>query len=229
MTDLELMKAHCEACYVHDAYGDLACVNDWLKRPAPVLWLGLTVQGSLWRFRSDIPADARARAERLLRLELFGGDDRRFPIHDATYRRLLVDEDIVAGPTYWSPSPPGLVGAQTTRLSDADADLLRGSALETWIPDIPYQQPMVASVEEGRAVAVCASVRVTPVAHEAGVETVSSHRRRGYAAAAVAAWAREVLAEGALPLYSTSWDSQASQALAARLGYQMFGWEYRLG
>lgn len=229
MTELDLMRAHCEACYVHDARADLTCINDWIKRPAPVLWLGLTARGVLWRFRSDVPADARARAERLLREERFGRAERRTPIHDAAYRHLLAVENVVAGPTYWLPDPPVLLRAPTTRLSEADAEVLRGGDLDAWIPDIPYQQPMIASVEEGRAVAICASVRITQVAHEAGVETLPTHRRRGHATAALAAWAREVSAAGALPLYSTSWDNHASRALAARLGFQMFGWEYRLG
>jgi predicted GNAT family acetyltransferase len=88
---------------------------------------------------------------------------------------------------------------------------------------------MVVSLAEGRAVSVCASVRIAPTAHEAGVETVSDHRRRGHAVAAVRAWAREVETGGALPLYSTSWDNHASRAVAARVGGELFGWEYCVG
>ncbi|MXY71814.1 MAG: GNAT family N-acetyltransferase, partial [Dehalococcoidia bacterium] len=65
---------------------------------------------------------------------------------------------------------------------------------------------------------VCGSVRITPEAHEAGVETSANARGRGFAVAVVAAWAQAVRALGAEPLYSTSWDNAASQAVASKLG-----------
>ncbi len=51
---------------------------------------------------------------------------------------------------------------------------------------------MFALAVDGHAVAVCCSVRRTSMAHEAGVETVSPYRGRGYAARVVKAWARAV-------------------------------------
>lgn len=88
---------------------------------------------------------------------------------------------------------------------------------------------MFASLEDDRAVAVCASVRATSTAHEAGVETLPESRRRGHGAAAVAAWAEELLGAGSIPLYSTTWDNLASQRVASHLGFQAYGWEYRIG
>ncbi|MCA9983351.1 MAG: hypothetical protein KDE59_03615, partial [Anaerolineales bacterium] len=55
------------------------------------------------------------------------------------------------------------------------------------------------------------------------------YRRRGYAAAAVAAWAQSLLTAGIVPLYSTAWENLASQGVARRVGFTAFGWEYRLG
>jgi hypothetical protein len=228
VTDLELMQAHCDACYVQDAAAELVCVNDWIKRAAPAFWLGVTRQGLSWRFRFDVPAEVRARAERLIGSEPFADGERQRPIHDAMYREIFATQQAVAGPTYILPCRAVSVGSQTTPISEANRELLR-DGLEAWIPDIAYQQPMVVSLAEGRAVSVCASVRITPTAHEAGVETVGDHRRRGHAVAAVRAWAREVEAGGALPLYSTSWDNHASRAVAARVGGELFGWEYRVG
>ena len=63
---------------------------------------------------------------------------------------------------------------------------------------------------------VCRSVRITPAAHEAGVETLPAFRGRGYAPDVVAGWARVVQSLGAMPFYSTSWENTASQAVAKK-------------
>lgn len=224
MTELELMKAHCDACYVQDASGDLVCINDWLRGPAPLLWMGLTPQGALWRFRSDVPIGTRARAAQLIAQESCRSGDDRAPIHDVRYRQLFAADHAVGGPTFWLPKPATPIDMPTTRVFERDADLLRGGGLDAWTPDLPFQQPTIASLDDGRAVSICASVRITSVAHEAGVETLESHRRRGHGAAAVSAWTRQVVQEGALPLYSAAWNNDASRALAARVGFTMFGW-----
>lgn len=82
---------------------------------------------------------------------------------------------------------------------------------------------MSALVLEGRAVAVCCSVRRTDTAHEAGVETAAALRGRGHGAAAVRAWIRALREAGPLPLYSTSWQNGASQSVARKLGLLRFG------
>ena len=89
-------------------------------------------------------------------------------------------------------------------------------------------RPLVARVVDGRAVAVCASVRITPRAHEAGGETAEAFRGRGYAREMVAAWARAVRAAGAAPLYSTSWRNAASRGVARALGLAPFGTDLHL-
>ena len=78
------------------------------------------------------------------------------------------------------------------------------------------------------AVAVCASVRITDAAHEAGVETVPAYRRCGYATRVVRAWADAVSSMGAKPLYSTSWANLASQTVAKRLGLVFVGNDYQI-
>ena len=83
-------------------------------------------------------------------------------------------------------------------------------------------------VESGRAAALCCSVRITPEAHEAGVETLPGSRGRGYASSAVAAWAKAVAALGALPLYSTSTENAASQGVARRLRMRLIGLDYHI-
>ena len=63
-------------------------------------------------------------------------------------------------------------------------------------------------VLEGIAVSICATVRLSAVAAEAGVDTVPEYRGRGYARRVVSAWAQEVRAAGIIPLYSR-WSASA--------------------
>lgn len=112
-------------------------------------------------------------------------------------------------------------------INDGNAHLLRGK-LEEWRPDVQQSQPLLAVIVDGRAVSLCASVRIGAAVHCAGVETLSEYRRRGYAASAVAGWARAVRALGATPFYSTSWDNVASQAVAARLGASLAGVDFHV-
>jgi predicted GNAT family acetyltransferase len=72
-------------------------------------------------------------------------------------------------------------------------------------------------------VSVCFSARNGPLAAEAGVETLADFRGQGHAAAVTAAWAAQIQAEGRIPIYSTWWGNDASQAVARRLGLRMFG------
>ena len=105
--------------------------------------------------------------------------------------------------------------------------MLRGG-FEELVEELPDWQPFLAIVEEGRAVSVCRSVRITPDAHEAGVETLPDFRGKGYAKDVVAGWARLVQSMGALPLYSTSWENTASQAVAKKLHLVPYGADFHV-
>lgn len=87
----------------------------------------------------------------------------------------------------------------------------------------------VVRADTGAVAAVCYSARSTSSAAEAGVETAEKHRHRGYASRAVVAWAGAVARSGRVPLYSTSWDNIASQALARRLGLVCYGEDLHIG
>jgi hypothetical protein len=223
--DRELMRMHVDALFTHDVRGRMVRVNEPGGRPAPRLFLGRTAHGSVWRFRHDVD-DGLARALEALCQAEAPGDERLEPPHGADpYRELLARaapaEVAWAGPAFVV--PPGVAAASgTVRVTEGNAGLLRPH-LEDWLGDVATGQPLFAALHDGRAVAVCCSVRLTPAAHEAGVETAPGFRRRGYAASAVRAWAAAVREQGIVPLYSTSWENAASRALAARLGLRRFG------
>jgi predicted GNAT family acetyltransferase len=80
------------------------------------------------------------------------------------------------------------------------------------------RNPVWTVIEDGFAVSLCFSARLTKRAAAAGVKTLEGYRGHGYAPAAVAAWADAIRATGRIPLYDTSWENDASQAVARKLG-----------
>ena len=191
------------------------------REPVPRFFLGRTPAGNRWRFRHDVPEHVADSLDELCEDEPAFAALRTPPRHEARYREALARHapvtDTWSGPAYRFPDTLPPAGADVVRLSSANASLLHGGDLEPWLEDIGRSDPLVALVREGRAVSVCGSVRITRDAHEAGVETSADARGHGFAVAVVSAWARAVRELGAEPLYSTSWDNAASQAVARKL------------
>ncbi len=232
LTTLDLMNLRFNALFTHDEEGRVCFVNEPDGARAPRFCLGRTRAGATWRFRDDVPASTVTRIEALCRDEPGNGDLRVPPRHARRYRAILeacapIGQEW-AGPAYHFPATLPPPGAALVRLDATNAHLLRGGSLEPWIADIGHNEPLLALVCEGRAVSVCASVRITPAAHEAGVETASAFRGRGFAPAVVAGWARAVRALGGEPFYSTSWQNAASQAVAHKLGLIPFGSDFHV-
>lgn len=97
-----------------------------------------------------------------------------------------------------------------------------------WLVDVGLSSPLLASLQEGHAVSLCASVRTGAHVHEAGLETFAGARRNGHALRAARAWACAVREKARLPLYSTSWDNVASQGVAAKLGARLIGTDFHI-
>ena len=228
LSTYDLMEMHIQALYVHDEQTRLIAVNDWQHGPAPRFCFGQTSQGNVWRFRHDLPQAVCDELGALCAAEEFSTSAQ--PFHQTDYLRILAAhapiEKIWLGSAYWFAHPVRDEG-ETVLIDAQNAHLLQGG-LQEWIPDMQYQQPAVALLVDGQAVAICASVRITADAHEAGVETVAAQRRKGYAVKVVAAWAEAVKKRGALPLYSLSDENIASQNVAKRLGLSKFGVDFHV-
>jgi hypothetical protein len=224
---LSIAESRVEALFRHDGRGRLIEVNQWDGGVAPRFFLMRTGEGAIARFRQDVPDDMAARLETLSAAEPLGWPPSRRPAHEREYLNALAPtERVWAGPVFAFPDDPPM-SAATVAIDEANADLLRGG-FEDWLPDVPYRRPFVAAIEEGRAVSICASVRVSPTVHCAGVETLPGCRRQGHGSAAAGDWARAVRDLGAEPFYSTSWDNHASQGLARRLRLRLFGVDFHI-
>ena len=219
---------HIKALYLHDDRDRISSVNQWNNGIAPRFFLGRTDTGNAWRFRADLPDEVCEELENFCRDEPF--NDSEPPKHKDEYLRILSEHSPIKqvwnGPAYWfakeSASTPG-----TIAITEMNASLLQGG-LEDWLPEVPYQKPFMAVIKNGQAVSVCASVRITDAAHEAGVETLQSHRCKGYAVNVVSAWAHAVGKMGAKPLYSTSNENLPSLKVAARLNLSKYGVDFHI-
>ncbi len=233
VTDLELMALHVQASFTHDARSRLLSVNEpgaGDGEVAPRLFLGRTRAGNLWRFRADLPEILIEELEALCVDEPVGKEFHSNPRHLEACVRLLETHAPVqkfwVGPAYqfaeyFEPSRHALA------ITETNAEMLRGG-FEELVEELPDWQPFLAIAEESRAVSVCRSVRITPDAHEAGVETLPAFRGKGYAKDVVAGWAHSVQSMGAMPLYSTSWENTASQAVAKKLHLVLYGADFHV-
>lgn len=233
LNDLNLMNIQVRALFTSNADSRLLFVNEpgGTVIPAPRLFLGRTRAGNLLRFRADLPQNLCEELKVLCADEpTLDGEFNEPPRHLETYVRLLERDapvqEVSSGPAYQfadyeMPSKPILA------ITENNAEILQ-DGFEELITELPLWQPFVALIEDNRAVSVCRSVRITSEAHEAGVETLPDFRGKGYAKDVTAEWARLVCGIGAIPLYSTSWENVASQAVARKLRLKCYGTDFNV-
>lgn len=228
LTDLELMNLHVRAGYTHDSDERIVSVNEPDNKTirAARLFIGRTRDGNVWRFREDLPDGLCARLNALCANEPpFIGELRKPLLHLEGYTKLLEQHGPARGMSNgmaYRFTNDEATSASVVAVTQANGELLLGGFGEL-IEELPAWQPFVALVLANRAVSVCRSARITPEAHEAGVETLPEFRGNGYAKEVVLEWARLVRGLGSLPLYSTSWENTASQAVARKTGLKCYG------
>jgi RimJ/RimL family protein N-acetyltransferase len=224
-SSLALMELKAKALFTFDALGRMVTENERDPERAPRLFLGRTAEGLIWYVRDDLPAAEVSEIADLLASEPPLVDPRPRPASFAALCAALARDapvgDVWEGPAWHFPAtlplPEGVVA-----LGAHNLDLVRDH-----FPFAPAymssRDPAFAMVADGCAVSICFSTRAGAEAAEAGVETVDAFRGRGYAGKVVATWANGVRAGGRVPLYSTSWDNPASQAVAQKLGLVLYG------
>lgn len=226
-SDLTLMQLHARALFTHDRRGRIGRVNERNGVRAPRFFLGRTVHYHVeYRFRDDLEDRVIAELRAIDKPRPPGvGATPLLPVNPEPFAHVLSKyapvQTVWTGASFRFSSLPERAGSAVL-IRDTNADLLEPH-LESWLDAIHDSQPLVAIILDGSAVSVCGSVRITAEAHEAGVETATPFRRRGFGEAAVSAWAKYVVRKGAVPLYSTSWQNEASRALAAKLRLVQYG------
>jgi hypothetical protein len=235
-SDWDLMQIHVSALYRHDNRQRLLAVNEPGEPrpddpPPPRLYLGRTQSGHLWRFRHDLPETSIAELETVLRSEPVVANlsqpPRCLPALLVTLERDAPLAGTWSGPAWRFPDEIPAPEHEVVRITTANDDLVR-PVFPSLADDLPWCQPCLAIVADGRLASLCFSSRNTPIAAEAGVETVEEFRGRGYAPAVAAAWGQAVHAEGRIPLYSTSWENLASRSVARTLGLVLYGADFSI-
>ena len=226
------MAIQVRALFTSDTELQLLFVNEPgnVVTPAPRFFLGRTPAGNVIRFRADLPDELVQELKALCVGEPLLQTFDEPPRHEERYVQLLEAyapvKSVWAGPAYYFSKDTSPL-RQPVVVTESNAQVLQGG-FERLLEELPLWQPFVALIEKGRAVSVCRSVRITTEGHEAGVETLPDHREKGYAKDVVAGWAQRVRAIGALPLYSTSWDNKASQAVARSLKLKFYGADFHI-
>lgn len=238
VSDLRLLQLQVDALFTHDPRGRILYLNEPGGDRAPRFFLGRTREGNLWRCRDDVVEGTVRELARLASGEPVCDDLRAEPRNMAAFLAALrADRESAsvewqyAGPAYRFPDELPPVMATVTRLTRTDLHLLRLMPwdLDETAREFERYEPFMAVIEDGAAMSLCHSARLTDQAAEAGVETLKAYRGRGYATTVVAGWAYAIRATGRIPLYSTSWDNLASQAVARRLGLVQYGTDLSLG
>lgn len=233
-SDERLMRIHIATLFNCDAYGRIRSLGRPWSRPggAPRFFMGRRRDGNVWLFRDDLPDEQTRELEVLCRSEPSTKDLRRPPRFAPEIRAALQGLGPITreyrGPAYLIPegteAPPYavLITKEEGRMLEAGFPWM----LPHLRADVDIG-PVTAAVVNGSAVSICYCARLSPLAAEAGLETLDAMQRRGYATAAVSAWATAVRRRGLLPLYSTSWENLASQRVAEKVGALCYGedWE----
>jgi hypothetical protein len=219
------MRLHVDALFTHDAEGQLVGVNEPSGTPAPRFFIGITDDGALCRFRYDLGAELKNELAAMCEKDMARDYPSDWATNASQYQDILVRfapvQKTETGPAFSFPLELPAT-TDTVLVTEENAHIL-DPFLREWIPDVPLCRPMIVLPIDGRAVAICCSVRRTNMAHEAGVETAAPYRGHGYAGQVVAMWARAVRDAGRVPLYSTSWTNEASRAVARKLALIHFG------
>ena len=231
-SNTELMKIQVEVLFTQDENGYLQRINEPAGdiKPAPRFFFGCTNEGSICKFRYDLPDNIVTQLKEVAATESMLMNSQKIPRNHRQFKNILQShapiERVWIGPAYRfreQITPP----TNVVRLSRASAGLLKGDFTEM-VSELNSSQPYLVVIEDSQAVSICRSVRSSSRAHEAGVDTLVGYRRRGYATSVVAAWATAVRALNRIPLYSTSWDNVASQRVARRLGLVQYGVDYHV-
>jgi RimJ/RimL family protein N-acetyltransferase len=226
ISDMDLIELQAAVLFRYDTAGRVLSHNEpEPDQPAPRLFLGRTSAGNIWRFRHDLPHSLVHDLDRLLKAEPIASDLRQPPrtlpcVLEALEAHAPV-QDVSMGPAWRFPERIEPVEG-VVPISEANVEALRAQFPWT-AAHLEEYQPCMAVIVGGEAVSLCFSSRLSPNAAEAGVNTVERFRARGYAMAVVAAWAHAVRESNRVPLYSTSRENLASQAVARKLGLVLYG------
>lgn len=225
LNKLELMELQAKALFTYDNHNFMKNVNDLDGAPAPRFFFGCTPEGNVLRFRYDLPEVMISKLTNLVTVEPINNNLTRNTVILKKIKGILQEQEeiqkIFEGPAY--KIPRGVtVPDDVIKITKDNVHLLENSH-NYMITELQFWEPCFAKLVNGKAVSICFSSRIADASCEAGVETLSDFRGKGYAAEVVAAWAADIYKTNRIPSYSTSWDNAASQSVAKKLKCDLYG------
>ena len=221
---------HLQTLFALDAQNRIVSTREPHASRGPIFALVRGPRACAWAVRVDVAPALAATFDRLAATEPPVTDLATPPRHAARYRALARQHAAAAtgapaalhlfsGPAFTFPAASPVPHQPDDAIVSIDDERLLAQHFSGWIPGeiAAGRGPLLARLVDGVPVSICFCARRSDVAAEAGLETAPSFRGRGYAAHVTAAWAAAVRAGGRIPLYSTAWDNQASQAVARKL------------
>ena len=226
---------HLKTCFVLNDGGRIVSTREPQGTRGPLFTLVRGLSSCAWAVRADVSDGTAVELDRIARDEPAATDFRYAPVHADRYIALLqdriqqLDEAKIResdGPAFEFPDSLPAAGDVIV----VDDERLLEPNFRGWVPGEIQAGcgPLLAIVEDSQPVSICFCARRSEVAAEAGVETVASHRGRGFAPRVTAAWAAAVRASGRIPLYSTSWTNHASLAVARKLNLRTYASSWSL-
>lgn len=224
MNDAEFMRARLAADFVYNGDGRMTITADPVEgagTPAPDFLIAFAGGEVIQVIGEHLPAEFGDRLN-----EIVTAAEREAQPH-ALVERISAEFGGVkpeGGPVYRFANAiaPSSIA---TRLGDSHRPMVRET--KKWLDDEwGLWGTVFAVVRDNRTVSLCYSSRISDVVEEAGLWTDPEYRGHGYAAEVTRAWAANVRASGKEPVYSTSWDNLASQAVTRKLGLIQIGGDY---
>ena len=133
VSDKQLMKIQVEVLFTQDENGHLQGINEPSgdEKPAPRFFFGYTNEGSICRFRHDLPDNVVAQLQEIAATEPMPVNSQKIPRNRRQFEDILQShapiERVWIGPAYRFPehiTPP----TSTVRLSGEDVGRLKGTS-----------------------------------------------------------------------------------------------------
>jgi GNAT superfamily N-acetyltransferase len=220
LDDRTLLDLGDEASSIFDARGRILHSNSPDQLPPPRLALTCTATCYRVNFGASVPDNLAHELAAIVERERPDGTltipaDLQTRLRTVLERHAPIEEE-GGGPGYLFPESV-VAPEHVVQITEENVDLAR-ETFPWMLREFAGWAPYFAVVEGGVVASVCFNARSGPRAAEAGLYTHPEYRGRGYAADVTRAWGAATRARGRVPLYSTSWDNLASQAVARKVG-----------
>ncbi|HEY1201474.1 MAG TPA: GNAT family N-acetyltransferase [Niastella sp.] len=215
----QLIKYRPALLFKFNAVGDLLTINEptepYSYKP-PILYACWAKSVFVFKMRADLPKSWQNKINnRLLQTDSFNTLEEIKVALIALTGELGVSVHLKSGPAFYIPREP-VAASDVIEVHQGNREVLQPNDQYTY-QHIDHLQPCNAKIINGKAVAICRTVRRYLSLVEAGVDTIEAYRNRGFGAQAVASWAAKAWSEGLIPCYSTASENKASLALASKM------------